>query len=128
MRAHRARLCSVQQVVADKDDTIRQLQRQVNDLQASMHKHDALLKDRDVQIAFMLHRSAPWRIHVSIHVCRCSYLDEAASYAPLLDQLSNTLKHAFASTPPKLAAGAAKQSSNQLLTNGNSVAQSSMLK
>ena len=33
---------------------------------------------------------------------RCSYLDEAASYAPLLDQLSSTLKNAFASTPPKV--------------------------
>ena len=35
-------------------------------------------------------------------IYRCSYLDEAASYAPLLDQLSNCLKSAFASPPPKI--------------------------
>jgi hypothetical protein len=39
---------------------------------------------------------------VNCSLFRCSYLDEAASYAPLLDQLSSTLKNAFASTPPKV--------------------------
>lgn len=33
---------------------------------------------------------------------RCSYLDEAASYVPLLDQLSQCLKSSLAAPPPKV--------------------------
>ena len=48
----------------------------------------AAVREREVQIAYLL--------------SRCSYLDEAASYAPLLDQLSQCLKSAFQSPPPKI--------------------------
>ena len=60
-----------------------------------------MLNERDVQIAFMLHRLACSKCEC---YCRCSFLDEAASYAPLLDQLSNTLKTAFTSVAPKASA------------------------
>jgi len=49
---------------------------------------EGMLKERDVQIAYLFHR--------------CSYLDEAASYVPLLDQLSQCLKSSIAAPPPKV--------------------------
>ncbi|KRY50888.1 hypothetical protein T03_8049, partial [Trichinella britovi] len=49
---------------------------------------EATLHERDVQMAYLLHR--------------CSFLDEAASYAPLIEQLVHCLKGSLAAPPPKV--------------------------
>lgn len=108
---------------------------------------EVTLKERDVQIAFLLHRyvrvissvrvrmnsvqcafcalmaSCFTSMPVNRHLCRSSFLDEAASYAPLLDQLATTLKSAsFSSTvqpkvqsvkPINAATGAPAQQASQ---------------
>jgi len=52
---------------------------------------------------------------------RCSFLDEAASYAPLLDQLSNCLKNACAAPPPKIntVKPISKMTSNKLMNHAD---------
>uniref|UniRef100_A0A915JSU2 Uncharacterized protein n=1 Tax=Romanomermis culicivorax TaxID=13658 RepID=A0A915JSU2_ROMCU len=49
---------------------------------------EKIIKEKDMNMAFLLHR--------------CSYLDEAASYAPVLEQLTLCLTNAFSAQPPKV--------------------------
>uniref|UniRef100_A0A5S6R246 RAB6-interacting golgin n=1 Tax=Trichuris muris TaxID=70415 RepID=A0A5S6R246_TRIMR len=49
---------------------------------------ETLLREKEVQIAYLMHR--------------CSFLDEAASYVPLIDQLAQCLKMSLAAPPPKV--------------------------
>jgi len=71
-----------------KDLEMAALQQDIVKMKERCRQLEGFLRERDVQIAYMFHR--------------CSYLDEAASYVPLLDQLSQCLKSSLASPPPKI--------------------------
>ncbi|CDW54589.1 hypothetical protein TTRE_0000285901 [Trichuris trichiura] len=62
--------------------------RQYEKMEQRCQQLETLLREKDVQIAYLMHR--------------CSYLDEAASYAPLIEQLAQCLKTSLAAPPPKV--------------------------
>jgi len=76
------------QMKHEKDAVIANMQLEMRKIEEKYGNLEKSIREKDVNLAYLLHR--------------CSYLDEAASYAPLLDQLSNCLKNAFAAPPPKV--------------------------
>ncbi|KFD69051.1 hypothetical protein M514_11563, partial [Trichuris suis] len=62
--------------------------RQYEKMEQRCQQLETLLREKDVQIAYLMHR--------------CSFLDEAASYAPLIEQLAQCLKTSLAAPPPKV--------------------------
>jgi len=84
---HEARF---QQMERQKESEIASLQQDLAEMEQRTRQLEGSLKERDDQIAYLLHR--------------CSFLDEAASYAPLLDQLSQCLKGSLNVSPPKTQA------------------------
>jgi len=72
----------------DKDREIAQAKLDAQRAIKKQQEIEMSLREREMQIAYLLHR--------------CSFLDQAASYAPLLENLAECLKAAFASPPPKV--------------------------
>jgi len=68
-----------------KDEEIAALKQEMAKMQQRCGHLESIVKERDCQIAFLMHR--------------CSFLDEAASYVPLLDGLTNCLKGAYSIAP-----------------------------
>lgn len=97
-----------------KDSEITSLQREIAEMKQRCRHLEGSLKERDDQIAYLLHRCdfflENWRLENFLKnttlfplflntFFRCKLLDEAASYAPLLDQLSQVLKTSLVVSP-----------------------------